>query len=305
MGPLVFCIPIYNDWDCAAVLLTQIDAVVMANRWNASVLFVDDGSTESLPSLAGEAVTHVEILRLRQNLGHQRAIAIAIAYLHAERQFEAAIVMDGDGEDAPRDVPTLLQVYSRHHGERVVFAKRSRRSEGITFKAGYQIFKALHWILTGRCVQVGNFSVIPRRQLERLLAVPELWNHYAAACLKADLPRDLVPIARSSRLRGKSKMSLAGLILHGIRAMAVHRREIIVRLSTATLAIAVYGMVSALGLKMLAPILAGLLLAVTPIWLLFSIALRIPTMRRRGVSDCLPLRDYSHYVSSGQRIVGV
>jgi hypothetical protein len=311
IGPLVFCVPIYNDWDCAAALLTQIDAVVMANRWNASVLFIDDGSTDSLPSLSGQAVTHVEILRLRQNLGHQRAIAIALAYLYIERQFEAAIIMDGDGEDAPRDVPDLLQTYARHHGERLVFAKRSRRSEGITFKAGYQAFKALHWILTGRRVEVGNFSILPRQLLERLVAVSELWNHYAAACLKARLPHDMVPIARAKRLGGKSKMNFVRLVSHGLSALSVYGEEIGARLlaaSSATIALSTICLLIASVIKLAAPLAipqwtltaAGILLLVLLDGLILSMMFCFLVLHGRTGAAFLPLRDYSYYLLTEQ-----
>ena len=37
-------------------------------------------------------------------------------------------------------------------------------------------------------MRVGNFSVIPRDLLSRLVVVSELWNHYAAAVFKSRLP---------------------------------------------------------------------------------------------------------------------
>ena len=51
-------------------------------------------------------------------------------------------------------------------------------------------------VLTGRKVEVGNFSVLPWTLLERLVGVSEIWNHYAAAVYKARFPLVQVPVPR-------------------------------------------------------------------------------------------------------------
>ena len=52
------------------------------------------------------------VLRLRRNVGHQRAIALGLTYLQVEAGCEAVIVMDADGEDRPADVPRSRPVTS-------------------------------------------------------------------------------------------------------------------------------------------------------------------------------------------------
>ena len=46
-------------------------------------------------------------------------------------------------------------------------------------------------------VRVGNFSAIPRRRLESLVAVSELWNHYAAAAFQSRQPYCTIPTQRA------------------------------------------------------------------------------------------------------------
>ena len=66
-----------------------------------------------------------------------------------------------------------------------VFAERGRRVESFSFKLFYGVYRLLHWMLTGRTIRFGNFSLLPRRHIDSIVAYPELWNHYAAAVLKA------------------------------------------------------------------------------------------------------------------------
>ena len=99
---VVVCIPVFNDAKSAALLLDQLDAVVATLPCDFAVVFVDDGSRhEEFTALPGPTphIPAVDVLRLRRNLGHQRAIAIGLSFIAAETDADYAVVMDGDGED--------------------------------------------------------------------------------------------------------------------------------------------------------------------------------------------------------------
>src|SRR5438045_9738760 len=82
---LIVLIPVYNDWEVLRLLLQQLDAELSANQTSASVVAVNDGSQLSAefrqPSF--NAIRTLEVLHLRRNLGHQRAIAVGLAYVEA------------------------------------------------------------------------------------------------------------------------------------------------------------------------------------------------------------------------------
>jgi glycosyltransferase involved in cell wall biosynthesis len=109
----------------------------------ADILLIDDGSSERfLDHFAPGPLKHlgkISILRLRRNVGHQRAIAIGLAYAEAANCCDIAVVMDGDGEDRPEDVPRLIDELLRLDGSHVVFAERTRRSEGVVFVTMYAL----------------------------------------------------------------------------------------------------------------------------------------------------------------------
>src|SRR5262249_49894452 len=157
-----------------------------------------------------------------RNLGHQRAIAIGLTYLYVTHQHDAVIVMDGDGEDRPADVLALIERSEAGGGSRVVFAQRKRRSEGVAFQFGYLAFRAVHRVLVGRGVEVGNFSLVPRAALARLVSVSELWNHYAAAVYQARIPLEMIPTTRGERIAGQSRMNWIALVMHGLSAVSVY-----------------------------------------------------------------------------------
>ncbi|MDD9946883.1 MAG: glycosyltransferase family 2 protein [Myxococcales bacterium] len=302
--------PVYNDWESAMLLLEQIAAVAKPLQHRFEVMFVDDGSTDLMPPPLPEVpdgLARVETLRLRRNLGHQRAIAIAITYLYAHAEHDAIVVMDGDGEDDPADIPRLLARFMETGRQAVVFAQRAKRSEGLAFRIGYLGFKTVHSLLVGRGVEVGNFSVLPRSALARLVAAWELWNHYAAAVYHARLPVDMVPTARAHRIRGESKMNIVSLVTHGLSAISVYHDTVSVRtlafLSLAALAvltgltsIVIVRFATDLAIPGWATSTAGILLVTMMNLALMSMFMVLFALRGRSEYAFLPLRDYKLFV---------
>jgi hypothetical protein len=243
---LAILIPNFNDWESLRLLLPLIDRSVQGVEHQFSVIIVDDASTEPMPEdwpgQSFNALDSVEVLHLRSNQGHQRAIALGLYHLHEFTDVEAALVMDGDGEDRPEDVPDLLRAYVAGEGRDVVFAARTRRMESLGFRLCYRAYRLVHQAMTGVVVQVGNFSVVPRSAMARLMAVPDLWNHYAASVYRARLPRRLVPLPRGRRLAGESKMNFVSLLIHGLSAMSVFSDQVSARLLTAAVGFAFIAM---------------------------------------------------------------
>ncbi len=225
--------PVFNDWESFRRLLAELDqaAAGASARW--SVLAVDDGSLEPPPAgLGAEGFAHlerVEIVHLRCNLGHQRAIAVGLAECVRDDRCSHIAVMDADGEDRPGDVALLLaRVTDRP--EAVVVAHRARRSEGVVFRAAYQAYKLKFRLLTGRVIDFGNFLVLPVAVARRLVFMPECWNHLAATVVKSRLPIERLSTARGARYAGRSTMNLVSLVTHGFSAFSVFIETVITRL---------------------------------------------------------------------------
>lgn len=307
-------LPVYNDTAALRLLLADIHQQLSGKVSRFDVVVVDDGSTNPLENLDDPVGTPcigtLTVLELRRNLGHQRAIAIGLSYIEGERpQYRQVVVMDSDGEDAPADICRLLDECEAQQSNVIVFAERAKRSENLIFRVFYQAYRLLHWILTARSIRIGNFSVIPRRRLESLVATSELWNHYAAAAIVSRQPLTTIPTARAKRLAGRSKMNFVKLVIHGLSAISVYSEMIGVRLLIAT--------VGLIGLDLLAIIFTvfirlttslaipgwattafGLLLVVLLQATLFLFVFSSMILAGRNSSSFLPLRDYAFFIRS-------
>ncbi len=230
--------PVYCDWDSAALLCGDLDARCLGIAGlEVQVLFVDGGSPPGIfgwKPHAFASIRSVDVLYLSRNLGHQRAIAIALCHAHATLEFEAVLVMDADGEDQAADAIQLVEL-ARQGKPRIIFAERRRRIENLPFRIGYFLYRVLHYVLTGIPVRVGNFSIVPRRDLKRLVCMSELWNHYVGAIFRSKLAFDLHPTTRGRRYAGRSHMNLISLANHGLSGIASFQDVVATRILMATL----------------------------------------------------------------------
>ncbi len=236
---LVVLMPLRDDWLSAAELIRRLDKTMDPGACTMEILLVDDGSVQGYNRnefhSSFSVVRSIRALRLRRNLGHQRAIAIGLVHIQQTATCDAVVVMDADGEDTPEGVAQLLRTYAETCGAKAVFAERSRRSESLVFRAFYQLYKTLHLWLTGIRVRVGNFSILPYRYLNTLVVMSELWNHYAAAVFRSKLPFSTTPIPRGTRIAGTSRMNFVALVSHGLSAISVFGDIVGVRLLIASL----------------------------------------------------------------------
>ena len=304
-------IPVLNDWDALRRVLLMLDGELAAAGQLANVLVVDDGSTVPAPrdlfAELGTAVCDVRVLHLRRNLGHQRAIAIGLTCAFEQTDATEFVVMDGDGEDAPSDVPRLLAALREAGPNTVVFAARSKRSEGATFRMFYALFRLVHWLLIGRVPRVGNFSALTRGVLERLVVTSDMWNHYAATVYRSRVDIRTIPTARAKRLCDGPGMSFVALVVHGLSALAVYGDVVGVRSLIATgvlILTSMLAVVVALGVELLTPFAVprwatvgvgvAVLVCVQAMSLAFVLCLSILGARDR--LGFIPIRDYAYFV---------
>lgn len=310
-------IPVFNEWDVVSLLLRRFDDVCKTRGWQLDVLLVDDGSYASHRELLRVDGLHhiqsIEVLTLGRNLGSQRAIAVGLSWLADHRPDRATLILDGDGEDDPSDVPALIDASQADPSEPIVFAARNRRRESWLFQIFYRLYQALHIVLIGSDVRVGNFSFVPARHLRTLCLTSELWTHYAACVLASRTPRRFIPTDRAKRLAGQSKMNFYSLVEHGLGALSIHAPKIAVRglLATAALALlaAIVSIAASAASILSASRVAGWMAAGAVVATMIAIACgagclawALTSISLRQTMAFIPLRDYKWFVLETESI---
>ncbi len=317
MSHLLIVTPLYNDWDSLSSLIVKLNNAFEQEPITISILAVNDASPYGELKLQTNQplnkIKKIKILNLARNIGHQRAIAVGLAYASKNIVCDTIIVMDSDGEDRPEDALSLFKT-GLNQEQKIIFARRSQRSEGIIFKVFYSVYKFLFGLLTGVQINFGNFSLIPYNLMKRIVLLPEIWNHYAAGIIRSGLPRTDIPTTRGKRYAGKSRMNLINLILHGLSAISVYVEVVAVRLiifSLSILSLVGLSFVILLYIRFFTPLAipgwaTTVAIGLAVIFfqaLLFLTSLSFLTLNLRSNRPFIPAQDYQDFILNIEEIL--
>ena len=217
-------IPIYNDWRSVFELLKNIDQEINDVSAEVSVLIVNDGSNEEKEEANFEFknIKSVKIINMKKNKGHARCNAAGLKYIFEKEDFDYVIPMDGDGEDRPEEIKLLIEK-SKDYTDYVITANRIKRSEGLLFKLCYETHKILTLIFTGQNIKFGNFTLLPKSIVEKMVNEKATWNSFSGSLCKVSRERKSIPSIRANRYFGPSKMSFSKLIQHSLSIISVFK----------------------------------------------------------------------------------
>jgi len=210
-------IPIYNEQDNIPELysrLTQVmenicrDEGYSAERYE--IVMVDDGSADGSWQLIKEhhkKDTRVKGIGFSRNFGHHIAITAGLD----NAKGNIVILMDGDLQDPPEEIPKLLNKFKE--GYDLTYGIRQERQDTLFKKLTSRMF---WWILrkfSGVDMPGGQtmLRILSRRLVESIRNMREharfihgmmAWAGYSAAT---------VEIQHQKRLKGKSKYNIPGM----------------------------------------------------------------------------------------------
>ena len=224
MAKIIILIPVYNDWKSLSKLLENINFQIKDIKHDFSLIIINDASLEQkaiyAPSL--ENLNSVKLINMRENRGHARCIAAGLKYICENEEFDYVIPMDGDGEDRPEEINLLIEK-SKDYPTNVVTANRIKRSEGLFFKLCYEIHKLMTLIFTGQNIKFGNFTLLPKSIVEKMINEKATWNSFSGSLCKVSKNRKSISSIRGSRYFGPSKMSFSNLIQHSLSIISVFK----------------------------------------------------------------------------------
>ncbi len=194
-------IPAYNE---AGTLGVFIQKLATFRDLFGTIFVVDDCSTDQTSESAQES--GATVIRHRQNLGYGAAIKSGVKASHAE----FVLIMDGDGQHRPEEIPLLLQQIPEN--DMVVGERVGKPSDFDPRRPGK---KLLHWVANFLAKQRipdlnSGFRVVRRQMiLDNLALLPDGFSFSTTLTLlllKANHEVKYVPVRSEVRTRGKSRV---------------------------------------------------------------------------------------------------
>lgn len=207
MALISVVVPAFNEEPVLDEFHRQVGAVLADLDDDAEFVFVDDGSRDATADIMRRLASEdprVRAVILSRNFGHEAAIE---AGLRASRG-DAVIVMDADLQDGPDILPRLVTAW--HEGAGVVYAVRTERKEGrllrSAFSGFYRLAEKVMSIDLPR--DAGPFSLMDRRVVDVLNAMPEKGRYFPGLRAFAGFRQVGLEAERNERLAGETKYSL-------------------------------------------------------------------------------------------------
>ena len=227
---IIILIPIYNDWQSVFKLLENIDSEISNLDVEASVLIVNDASTEPRPeiNLNINNIRSIKVISMKVNKGHARCNAAGLKYINEKENFDYVIPMDGDGEDRPEEIKLLINKV-KDYPDNVITANRIKRSEGFLFKFCYWFHKFLTYLFTGKSIKFGNYTCLTRTAVDKMTKDASSWSSFSGSLTKLTKERISIPSIRGPRYFGPTKMSFFNLLKHSFAIIAVFKTTMLIR----------------------------------------------------------------------------
>jgi polyisoprenyl-phosphate glycosyltransferase len=217
-------IPLYNEEAVLPELLRRVTAVLDGIPGGPhEIVLVDDGSSDRTLELlekAAEKTPNLVVVALSRNFGHQTALGAALDQVSGD----VTVLMDGDLQDPPEAIPTLLDTYKQ--GYDVVYVQRVNRKEAWWLRACYHAFYRLLAALSSiqLPLDAGDFGLMSRRVVEEIRQMPEHHRYLRGLRTWVGFRQIGIPIERSARRAGRTKYSplkLLKLASDGIFAFSI------------------------------------------------------------------------------------
>ena len=230
MKKVIILIPVYNDWESLKKLFFEINETIKDLKdISFNCIIINDASSISQPEISKPVnIKSLKILNMYKNKGHARCNAFGIRYVIKNEDFDNLILMDGDGEDRPIEIKSLIEKITLDPNKSVV-AKRVKRSEGPFFQFLYKLHKIITLLFTGKNVNFGNYSCLTRRDVEILSTKASLWSSYSGTVKKNLKDLNEVNSIRGLRYFGPSQMSIYKLLIHSFSIIAVFKYQVFFR----------------------------------------------------------------------------
>ena len=223
-------IPVYNDWESVSELIKNIDREIKDLNHDFSVIIINDASLEKkeLNFQSLENINLIELIHMKENIGHARCIASGLKYIFEKKDFDYVIPMDGDGEDRPSEIKDFIE-YTEYSPNQTIVGERVKRSENFFFKFCYNIHKILTFFFTGQSIKFGNYTCLTKATVEKMIYEKATWNSFSGSLTKIEKNRKSISSIRGKRYFGPSKMSFINLLKHSFSIISVFRINVLIR----------------------------------------------------------------------------
>src|SRR5262245_6679985 len=197
-------VPVLNEAAALPELIQRIDTTLQALPRSYEIIVIDDGSVDETPTILhtlAEQYPRLHGIRLRRNYG--KAAALSEGFARAKGEF--LITLDGDLQDAPEEIPRLLEVLISKSD--VACGWKQNRKESWTRVVSSRLFNAVTRLLTGLVLHDMNCGIkgYRRQVVQELRLYGEMHRFIPVIARNRGFTVSEVPVQHFPRRHGRSR----------------------------------------------------------------------------------------------------
>ena len=210
--------PVYNEEHNILPLVNRIETVMSNIGSSYEIVIIDNGSTDSSPKILSQIIEHnplLTVITLTRNFGYDSAIAAGLE----NTQGNWTIIMDGDQQDPPEEIPHFIQ--KAKEGYDIVYGLRKKRTEGhllgTLIKLFYRILNQVSE--TDIPEDAGNFGIISRKVVDTINRFPERNKFIRGLRAWTGYPATGIVYQRVDRASGETKFSFSSYLAYAVNSI--------------------------------------------------------------------------------------
>lgn len=204
-------VPLYRCDKAVKELTDRICSTLGAQKLSFEIIYVNDASPaadwEAVTQIAQEN-TRVKGLNLSRNFGQHYAITAGLNYASGDW----VVVMDGDLQDQPEDIPLLYN--KAQEGFDIVLARRVERQHSFLKRTGSKWFyKTLAYLTdTEQNAEIANFGIYRKNVIAAILSMKDKTRYFPTMVRWVGFKRTEIGVNHAARKEGKSSYNLKALL---------------------------------------------------------------------------------------------
>lgn len=200
-------VPVFNEEESVGPLVGELREALVAVGRPSEIIFIDDGSTDGTPAeleRLADAHDEVTVVTLRRNFG--KAVALMAGF--REARGEVVVTIDGDLQDDPSEIPTLLAELDA--GADLVSGWKRDRQDPWSRRAASKVFNGVTAKVTGSTLHDLNcgFKAYRAEVVRSLALTGDQYRYIPVLAQNEGFRVTEVPVNHRQRKFGRSKYGL-------------------------------------------------------------------------------------------------
>lgn len=199
-------IPFHNEEASVTSLLREIRQIAPS----AEIIAINDGSSDSTEQLLRRQ-GHIKLISFSENRGQSAATHAGLMSATGEY----IVIMDGDGQHDPRDIPILIN--SLASADFVCGYRRNRKDTSLRVISSLIANTVRRIVLKDNARDTGSIKAIRKSHVRHLDYFDGMHRYIPSILANANLVMKEVPVRHRPRTSGKTHYSILGRGIKGIR----------------------------------------------------------------------------------------